>query len=135
MLRYASGHLAGITRGRYRRVETDIDDSGKPFFLIREASGAPAKTLEKLSDGTRDQLYLALVLGSLNHRIESGAEPMPLVLDDVLVHFDDERSMAALEALAAFSRTTQVLLFTHHERIREQAESLRAGGQTFVCDI
>lgn len=135
MLRYASRHIAGITHGRYRRVETDIDGKGQPHFLVREASDGPAKLLDALSDGTRDQLYLALVLGSLEHRIESGAEPMPLVLDDVLVHFDDERSMASLEALAEFSRTTQVLLFTHHARIREQAESLGAGGQTFVLDL
>ena len=62
----------------------------------------------------------------LKHRFSAGAEPMPLLLDDILVHFDDDRSMAALDTLAEFSKTTQLLLFTHHERVREQA--LAAGG-------
>ncbi|MGE3460205.1 MAG: ATP-binding protein, partial [Kofleriaceae bacterium] len=65
---------------------------------------------DTLSEGTADQLYLALVLGSLRERFET-EEPQPVVLDDVLVHFDDERSEAALKALARFSSSAQVLLF------------------------
>lgn len=128
LLRRASVHFERLTRGAYRTVDCDVDDGGTPFFQVQAPSGA-VKRLDSLSDGTRDQLHLALVLGSLELRFDGGAEPMPLVLDDVLVHFDDERSLAALEALAEFSRATQVLLFTHHERIREQAESLARGGK------
>ncbi len=124
LLRHASLRFAGLTQGRYDRVETDVDDDGKAFFLVRESASGSMKRIDALSDGTRDQLHLALVLGSLQHRFESGADPMPLVLDDVLVHFDDDRSLAALEVLADFSRTTQVILFTHHSRIREQAATL-----------
>ena len=54
------------------------------------------------------------------------------MLDDILVHFDDDRSLAALEVLADFSRTTQVLLLTHHGRIREQAESLGEARGIFI---
>ncbi|MGE0144484.1 MAG: AAA family ATPase [Planctomycetota bacterium] len=82
---------------------------------------------DALSEGTADQLYLALVLGSLRERFET-EEPQPVVLDDVLVHFDDERSEAALKALARFSSSAQVLLFTHHARIREFALSLADAG-------
>ena len=73
-----------------------------------------------LSDGTRDQLYLALRLASLM-RFAEHAEPMPLVLDDVLIHFDDERARAALKVLGEFTATTQVLFFTHHARLVELA--------------
>lgn len=123
MLKHASRYFTGLTRGAYTKVETDLDDRDRPHFLVRESASAAAKRVGDLSDGTRDQLHLALVLGSLEHRFAAGAEPMPLVLDDVLVHFDDARSQAALETLAAFSKTTQVLLFTHHEKIREQAKA------------
>jgi uncharacterized protein YhaN len=82
---------------------------------------------DTLSEGTADQLYLALVLGSLRERFET-EEPQPIVLDDVLVHFDDERSEAALKALAHFSSSAQVLLFTHHARIREVALALADAG-------
>jgi uncharacterized protein YhaN len=52
---------------------------------------------------------------------------MPLVLDDILIHFDDERATAALSVLADFAATTQVLLFTHHRRLCELAEALPEG--------
>jgi uncharacterized protein YhaN len=50
------------------------------------------------------------------------AEPLPVVLDDVLVNFDDERATATLRALAAFASTTQVLLFTCHDHLIALAE-------------
>ena len=81
--------------------------------------------VEGLSDGTRDQLFMALRLATISGSQES-AEPMPLVLDDVLVHFDTERAKATLEVLAEFSKRTQVLLFTHLDRDRALAESLSA---------
>ncbi len=126
MLGLASRYLAGLTRGAYTRVETDVDDKNRPLFLVREAAPSAAKTVGALSDGTRDQLHLALVLGSLQHHFSAGGEPMPLVLDDVLVHFDDARSQTALETLAWFSKVTQVLLFTHYGKIREQAAGIAA---------
>jgi uncharacterized protein YhaN len=73
-----------------------------------------------LSDGTRDQLYLALRLASLEHHAKRG-EPMPLVLDDILIHFDDDRARAALAALGEMAASTQVLFFTHHARLLELA--------------
>jgi|ETNmetMinimDraft_26_1059896.scaffolds.fasta_scaffold134604_2 uncharacterized protein YhaN len=135
MLKLASTHLEGLTQGRYTRVETDLDEKDLPYFLVRETGASAAKTVHDLSDGTRDQLQLALVLGSLEHRFAAGAEPMPLVLDDVLVHFDDRRSMAALEVLAKFAHTGQVLLFTHHEKIRDLALSLGSDHGVAVCEI
>jgi uncharacterized protein YhaN len=52
------------------------------------------------------------------------AEPLPLILDDILIHFDDERAGAALRVLAEHARGTQVVLFTHHARIVELAERM-----------
>jgi len=47
---------------------------------------------------------------------------VPLLLDDLFVHFDDERTQAGLRVLDELSNTVQVLLFTHHERVAEQAK-------------
>ena len=74
-----------------------------------------------MSDGTRDQLFLAFRLASLENYAAS-TEPLPFVADDILVHFDDERSAATLDLLARFAETNQVLLFTHHERVAVQAQ-------------
>ena len=49
---------------------------------------------------------------------------MPLVMDDLLVHFDDDRAGAALRALGEFASVTQVLLFTHHARLCELASQV-----------
>ena len=58
---------------------------------------------------------------SLEAYLESH-EPVPLIVDDILIQFDDERAAAALEALAEVSRRTQVVLFTHHEHVCQIAQ-------------
>ena len=83
-------------------------------------SGQPVQ-VDGMSAGTRDQLYLALRLASLEKYIHS-AEPMPFIVDDILVDFDDQRSAAALQTLAELAEQTQVILFTHHARLVEQAQ-------------
>jgi uncharacterized protein YhaN len=76
-----------------------------------------------MSSGTRDQLYLALRLASLEKFME-GSEPMPFIVDDILVDFDDERSESALIALSQIAKKTQVIMFTHHSRVVEQARKI-----------
>jgi uncharacterized protein YhaN len=73
-----------------------------------------------LSDGTRDQLFLALRLASVR-RWAKDAEPLPFVADDLLVSFDDERAAAALKTLADFGSEVQVILFTHHRHVVDLA--------------
>jgi len=70
--------------------------------------------------GTRDQLYLALRLAALEGLIARRG-PLPLLLDDLFVHFDDARTDAGLRVLEQIAERTQVLLFTHHQRVAEQA--------------
>jgi uncharacterized protein YhaN len=42
--------------------------------------------------------------------------PLPLVLDDILIHFDDDRAQAALSVLGELAERIQILFFTHHAR-------------------
>jgi uncharacterized protein YhaN len=53
------------------------------------------------------------------------AEPMPFIVDDILVDFDDDRSQAALQALEKLAEKTQVILFTHHLQVVEQSKQLQ----------
>jgi len=76
--------------------------------------------LAGMSDGTLDQLYLALRIASLEHYF-AAHEPVPFIVDDVLLNFDDERAAAALTALNAVSGKTQIIFFTHHRRLVELA--------------
>jgi uncharacterized protein YhaN len=76
--------------------------------------------VDAMSEGTRDQLYLSLRLAGMELYLEKH-EPMPMILDDLLVHFDDRRAKNALEALSRLGRRSQVLLFTHHAHLVELA--------------
>jgi uncharacterized protein YhaN len=87
--------------------------------------------VDGLSEGTRDQLYLSLRLASLLRHAELGGA-MPLVLDDVLIQYDDERSRAALSVLAEVAQKMQVLFFTHHARLVDLAESALAPSDLVV---
>jgi uncharacterized protein YhaN len=89
-----------------------------------------AVPVEGMSEGTRDQLYLALRLAAIELH-QASHEPMPLILDDLLITFDDERSRAILPMLRDLAGKTQVLLFTHHRHLLDLArETLPAAA---VC--
>ncbi|MEG3071539.1 MAG: hypothetical protein RQM92_12550 [Candidatus Syntrophopropionicum ammoniitolerans] len=49
-------------------------------------------------------------------------EPLPFILDDLLVNFDDVRAAETMKVLGEFARKTQVLFFTHHLSLVELAE-------------
>ena len=112
VLRRAGELFAKLTLGSFSGLRDEIDDKGKPILLgVR-----PDKTevgVDGMSEGTRDQLFLALRLSTIELQGEQH-ERFPFVVDDILVGFDDERSKACLEVLAEFARNTQVLVFTHH---------------------
>ena len=117
---------APIARQRERVLPAVVDELGhrlgdKPALLCVRSGGVDVG-VEGLSEGTRDQLYLSLRLATLL-RYAKAREPLPLVLDDVLVHSDDERAAAALGVLAEVARSMQVLFFTHHARLVELART------------
>jgi len=87
---------------------------------IRSKSGAPVH-VEGMSDGTADQLYLALRLASLEQYLEHN-KALPFVVDDILLRFDDERALATLDVLADLAGKTQILFFTHHRHLVELAQ-------------
>ena len=70
-----------------------------------------------LSDGTADQLFLALRLAGIENNLKKLDEPLPVILDDILINFDDARALSTLRCLAEFSNKTQVILFTHHQHL------------------
>lgn len=116
----ASELFKRLTLGRFTRLESDYTHGDHPILVgIRtgERQGIPT---EAMSDGTRDQLYLALYLASIE-RYLTRHTPLPLVLDDILINFDDERSRATLSVLGELCQRTQILFFTHHPRLEELA--------------
>lgn len=128
ILRRASRLFECLTLGRYQQLRV-LYEGDKARLRCMRAHEAVAVE-EALSDGTLDQLYLSLRLASLEQHLES-QEPMPLVLDDIFIHFDDERARAGLQVLAELAEKTQVLLLTHHARNLELARTaLKPGAWT-----
>ena len=100
--------LGQMTGGRYDRLSLNQD-----FTLLSGASGED--TLHEAlwrSSGTIDQLYLALRLAVA----EVLTPEAPLILDDALVRFDDDRMQSAMEILKELSRKKQILLFSCQQR-------------------
>ena len=123
VLSHASELFRRLTLGRFARLQVGLEERRLECV---EAIDGKGLEVEQLSTGTRMQLFLALKLASLEQYLKT-APPLPLVLDDVLVEWDDERSRVALGVLAEFSERVQILLFTHHGRDVAAAEALGDG--------
>jgi uncharacterized protein YhaN len=103
-------------------------------LLAVRPGGTDAVGIAGLSLGTADQLYLALRLASLETYLEKN-DPVPLIVDDVLIQFDDNRAAAALRALADLSLRTQVIMFTHHEHVRQLAKECVEPDRLILHDL
>ncbi|HEV3416529.1 MAG TPA: hypothetical protein VG056_06945 [Pirellulales bacterium] len=123
MIATVSRVLSQMTDGKY--VEFDRTSGGKQNILIRRSDGVE-KTPDQLSTGTREQLYLAIRLAYVLHYCEQN-QPLPVVIDDVLVNFDDQRARKTLAALADISRTVQVLFFTCHSHLLDISRDVMPG--------
>ena len=100
-----------LTDGRYDRLQLTRD-------LNVNAGAQGENTLQSAlwrSEGTVDQLYLALRLAVA----EELTPDAPVVLDDALVRFDDERLRNAMTILSEAAESKQVLLFTCHNREKQ----------------
>ena len=117
MIEKTSDYFRSLTGDAFERVAAQLDGKGQPQLVAIRADGELVGT-SGLSEGTGDQLYLALRLAAIDLHLENHA-PFPLILDDLLMTFDDERTKALLPVLAELSRRTQVLIFTHHAHLKE----------------
>lgn len=120
LIEIASKRYAAITAGRYSGVAIDYDEDRQILKAVR--SDGERLTMEQLSTGRRDQLFLALRLAAIEGHIEKG-EPLPIIIDDILIQFDDAAAAATFKVLADLSKRTQVIFLTHHEHLLEVAEA------------
>lgn len=138
MLQAATTYFGAMTHGEFDRLLSD--DSGKEPALVAQRRNGTRIKVEEMSEGTLDQLYLALRLAALDIRRSAGVD-LPVVFDDVLMTSDEGRSGAMLQALAAFAEGangvpgSQVLVFTHHRHLVEVAQKHVAADGLAVVGI
>ncbi len=130
VLKRANVLFPRLTLGRFRGLRAGVEE--RQIVLLRgDGKEVP---VEGLSEGTRYQLYLALRIASLERYLERNP-PLPLVLDDILIHFDDERAEAALGILGELAERMQILFFTHHARDLTLASRAIAAPRLFQHDL
>lgn len=133
VLKIASRYFSDLTVGSFSGLHTDVDDKGSPI-LVGVRPDNLRLTVEKMSAGTCDQLFLALRLATLEWRLET-SEPIPFIVDDILINFDDDRSRATLKVLAALAKKNQVILFTHHRQIVEETNRIEGEGVVQIHEL
>ena len=108
--------LPDVTNGRYTGCRID------PESLLVEVRARQGRWREadRLSHGTVEQVYLLLRFALCRHLTKEG-ERCPLILDDALAASDSDRKAAVLKTLQALGESTQVMLFTHEDDVREWA--------------
>ncbi len=122
LLAIASDLFAKLTLGSFSGLRADIDEADRPVLIGLRQNGLQVK-VDGMSSGTRDQLYLALRLASLELRSRN-MEPMPFIVDDILINFDEERSRATLEVFAGMADRNQIIMFTHQAQIADMARKM-----------
>ena len=125
VIRAAEDHFERITGGRYERI---VAPPGESSVRV-ETDGGESRVTDELSRGTSEQLYLALRFGLIEEFARHG-EPLPVVMDDILVNFDANRAARAASAIRDLASRHQVLYFTCH---RWTAELLDPGGERTVA--
>ncbi|MBV9950965.1 MAG: hypothetical protein JO291_03375, partial [Acidimicrobiia bacterium] len=122
--------LPSITAGRYREVTVDPETLE---VQVRLADGSlhPAGLL---SHGTAEQVYLLLRV-AMTERLVNGPDTCPLVLDDVTVHCDPERTRAILDLLLAVAEHRQVVLFTQEADVVAWAEAALRGDRHRIVSL
>ena len=127
LLKRAGQIFSELTLRSFSGLATEFNDRDEPVIAGIRPSGEKVG-IQGMSDGTRDQLFLALRIASLEKYLDAN-EPMPFVVDDILIRFDDDRATAALSVLVNLSQKTQVLFMTHHARLVELANKEEFGGR------
>ncbi|MFB5190075.1 AAA family ATPase [Alicyclobacillus fastidiosus] len=124
LLAKASEYLADITANRYPLLRVPLGSDGLQHVYLVNGEGQTFAMTE-VSRGTREQVYLALRLAVIRQYREQGII-LPVVLDDPLVNFDDDRAQRVMDLLVEESRQQPIIYLTCHERLLSDVQS-RAG--------
>ena len=132
LLREAAKLFGELTSGSFENLEIDFDSQDRARLVGRRPGGERVD-VTGMSDGTTDQLYLALRIAALGQYLEA-AQPLPFVADDLFINFDDERAAAGFRALGRLAENCQVIFFTHHAHLVQVARSA-LGDRASVIDL
>jgi uncharacterized protein YhaN len=118
-LRRASEAMSAITFSRYERVGGSEDQRELVVFDTRNGW----TPVTQLSRGTVEQMYFSVRVGLAEESAQRGPR-LPLIVDDVLDHFDPKRSQAMARQIVELSRRHQIFVFTRRPETCDLLRSL-----------
>ena len=121
VVKKANEYLKVITSGRYNKLV--LDDLTGALKLWSEEEQNYLDVEQPLSRGTLDQIYLALRVAIVDH-LDRNHEKLPIVLDEVLVNWDEKRRQRAYAILKKLSVGRHVLMFTCHQWMVDELSDL-----------
>lgn len=133
LLARASSLFSTLTLGRFSRLLVDYEGEKPTLAGLRE-EGQEVVPVDGMSEGTVDQLFLALRVAAVEDAVRSGAR-LPFLADDLFINFDDSRAAAGFKVLAELARTTQVLFLTHHDHLADVANRALSPAKVAVCGL
>lgn len=129
VIRDAGSLFEKITESSYTDLFAPIGENSIEAINYRKERKKP----EELSRGTAEQLYLSIRFGYIRNRAEA-AEPLPVIMDDILVNFDPSRAEQAARVISELSKNHQVLFFTCHPETLDVFRSTHETIQVFSME-
>ena len=133
LLARASKLFATLTLDGFAELTVEFDGGTPKLFGVR-ADRATVTPVEGMSEGTADQLFLALRIAAIEDAVAQGAR-LPFLADDLFVNFDDARAAAGFTVLGELATKTQVLFFTHHPHLAAIARDALGKIDLSICTI
>lgn len=123
----ATNYFTQLTGGHYTRVWTPLADDVLYVDRVDASTGkVQSLKVDSLSRGTREQLFLSVRMAVVAMFARRGIQ-LPMILDDVLVNYDEKRAAVAAKVLCEFAADGhQCLVFTCHEHILSIFKKLSA---------
>ncbi len=119
VIKKSSHYFSKITNEKYTQISASLEK--KDVFIFD--SNKRVRQIEQLSRGTKEQLLISLRLGFIDE-YETNAEPLPIIVDEVLVNFDPVRAKRTAKILYEFAQDRQILIFTCHPITKNYFEDL-----------
>jgi uncharacterized protein YhaN len=113
VLKRAAEYFSIITAGRYNNIKV-VDNELKNMSVVQPMGNEIS--VESLSMGTQEQLYICIRLGLIKEFAEKKV-PLPLLFDDIFVNFDEQRIAHGFKVLRELAKDQQILFFTCHQRV------------------
>jgi chromosome segregation protein len=133
LMQSAGALFRSLTSGAFTHIDQEFDSDNDQPQLVGVRDSGKTVCIDGLSEGQRDQLYLALRLAYLDDYARK-SEPVPFIGDDIFTTFDEDSTRAGLLALADVGLHLQSILFTHHRFVVDLAVA-SLGDQVDVIDL